>query len=213
MSTPSDPFYTEHAQALARSYDELSFVSVHGGWLHRLPSAGGAALDVGAGTGRDAEGLADRGFEVVAVEPNDTFRAHGEVRGGQPIHWVTDQLPSLTAVTAMNRRFDLVLLNAVWMHVAPAERAEAFRRLTALLAPGALLVISYRQPRPGDAQRALHPPPPGELPQLARGQGLEVVEALAQPDQLRRADVTWQTLVMQAPATSPPPLSDAGRTC
>ena len=47
------------------------------GWtVNLLPRPPGRALDVGAGTGRDAAWLARLGFQVVAVEPSGVLRGH-----------------------------------------------------------------------------------------------------------------------------------------
>ncbi|WP_167470079.1 hypothetical protein [Vreelandella andesensis] len=46
----------------------LDFERVHGEWLHHLPEQPGLALDVGAGSGRDAMALAERGWQVMAIE-------------------------------------------------------------------------------------------------------------------------------------------------
>ena len=59
---------------------------------------------------------------------------------------------------ALGRRFDLILLGAVWMHLAPSGREPAFRIHSELLGPSSLLVITLR--RGGDAAenaaRGLH---------------------------------------------------------
>lgn len=45
------------------------------------------AVDVGAGTGIWSRLLAERGFAVTAVEPNDAMRGHGESAAGPAIAW------------------------------------------------------------------------------------------------------------------------------
>ena len=55
-----------------------------------------------------------------------------------------DALPDLRTLRALGRRFDLILLSAVWMHVAPKGRERAFRILSELLGPSGLLVITLR---------------------------------------------------------------------
>ena len=57
---------------------------------------------------------------------------------------MNDALPDLRALRALGRRFDLILLSAVWMHVAPKGRERAFRILSELLGPSGLLVITLR---------------------------------------------------------------------
>lgn len=63
-------WYDEHAKELSVQYEALSPESVHGWAADLLPQGNALALDVGAGTGRDAAWLTSRGYEVVAVEPS-----------------------------------------------------------------------------------------------------------------------------------------------
>ena len=62
----------------------------------------------------------------------------------QRVVWMNDALPDLRALRALGRRFDLILLSAVWMHVAPRVRERAFRILSELLGPSGLLAITLR---------------------------------------------------------------------
>ena len=55
----------------------------------------------------------------------------------------------LRYLRALGCRFDLILLGAVWMHVAPSGREPAFRIHSEVLGPSGLLVITLR--RSGDA--------------------------------------------------------------
>src|ERR1700730_11567596 len=61
-----------------------------------LPSSPSRIVDIGAGTGRDAAWLADKGHDVVAVEPVDEFRRAGiALHKSQRIEWLKDRLPDL----------------------------------------------------------------------------------------------------------------------
>lgn len=69
-------FYTTHAQRLSNQYNSLSPETVHSTWLPHLPNLSNSqsintnrALDIGAGSGRDASWLTAKGWNVVAVEP------------------------------------------------------------------------------------------------------------------------------------------------
>ncbi len=63
-------YYSKNAQALTEQYNSLPFDQVHFGWLPHLPEKPGLALDVGAGSGRDARALSGRGGSVYAEEPD-----------------------------------------------------------------------------------------------------------------------------------------------
>lgn len=57
--------YNQHAKTFFNQYRSVSFEQVHSEWLPQLPSKAGLALDIGAGSGRDAAALADLGWGAV----------------------------------------------------------------------------------------------------------------------------------------------------
>lgn len=176
----------------------MRFEDVHRGWLAHLPPAG-FALDVGAGSGRDAAALARRGWEVLAVEPAAGQRALGaEATKGLSVQWLDDKLPELAAVRTLSYRFNLILVSAVWMHLPPTKRERAFRVLAELLAPGGVLVISLRHGA-RDSDRTFHPVDRQELEQFAQRRALLTAAAVAEGDRLLREDVRWETLVFRLP--------------
>ncbi|WP_456267878.1 hypothetical protein M1D97_11580 [Kushneria sp. AK178] len=100
--------YSENAERFFAQYQQLAFDEVHGDWLRHLPERAGLALDVGAGSGRDAAALAQRGWEVLAVEPAAGLRALGEEStAGLSVQWLDDALPGLNQVRTPGYRFDL----------------------------------------------------------------------------------------------------------
>jgi SAM-dependent methyltransferase len=104
-------------------------------WLEGLlPSSPALILDVGAGTGRDAAWFVGLGYDVVAVEPAAAMRAQAaRLHPDQRIRWIDDRLPALTATHRLGLTFDLILLSAVWMHLAPADRPARFASLSPYL--------------------------------------------------------------------------------
>jgi hypothetical protein len=50
-------------------------------------------------------------------------------------------LPGLSEVHRSGLTFDLILLNAVFMHVPPGQRQRAFRKLITLSVTAALTVV------------------------------------------------------------------------
>lgn len=58
----------------AEAYDTFDFTDIHAQSLPHLPAKPGLMLDDGAGSGRDAEWFAGKGWEVVAVEPAAALR-------------------------------------------------------------------------------------------------------------------------------------------
>lgn len=162
-----------------------------------LPKSG-LALDVGAGTGRDARWLSAIGFEVVAVEPASGFRAVGASRSDSRVRWIDDRLPALHQVHRLALSFDLITLSAVWQHVHPADRPRAFRKLITLLRPGGVLALTLRSgPSPSD--RPMHPTSSGEIEALARSFGMEVLKVQPSDDLQGRDDVTWTAVALRMP--------------
>src|SRR3954451_17389913 len=136
--------YDAQAGVLAARYEALAAEAVHGALIDFAPQGSDRiALDVGAGSGRDAAWLASLGYEVVAAEPAAAMRAEGQRRHpDQRIRWIDDRLPDLNAVHRLGGAFDLVVLSAVWMHVPPLVRARAFRKVATLLKPGGVVFIT-----------------------------------------------------------------------
>lgn len=193
------PYYEHHADRLVDQYESLSFQDVHGGLLDLLPPAGATVLDVGAGSGRDAAWLAANGYHVVAVEPSNAMLAHARLRHPSPnIQWLADDLPDLAKVRRLGLSFDLILLSAVWMHVPPAARERALRKLATLLAPKGRIAISLRLGAP-DPERAMHPVSLHELTALAQQFGLRTVRVDDSQDRLGRSDVSWTNVVLGLP--------------
>ena len=193
--------YEAQATVLAERYEDQALLKIHDPILALLPEVKDErlALDIGAGSCRDAGWLADRGYQVVAVEPAAAMRAEGMSRhGGPAIRWLNDRLPGLSAAHALGLSFDLILLSAVWQHVAPAERPRAFRKLVTLMKPGALLIVSLRDgPAPPD--RPMFEVSLGEIEALARINGLEMLRAVPSGDGQGRADISWTHVVMKMP--------------
>jgi SAM-dependent methyltransferase len=145
-------------------------------------------LDIGAGTGRDAAAIARLGHHVVAVDPSAKMQKLAQTLHADPrIAWLSDALPALAKV--QGPLFDIVLLSAVWMHIPPAERAQAFERIAALIAPSGSIYISLRM-GPSDPARGIWPVDADEVGRLATTNGLKVTNLGAQPDLLGRADVS-----------------------
>ncbi|MGY2733623.1 methyltransferase domain-containing protein [Sphingomonas sp. UYP23] len=193
--------YGHQAEALAPGYEAVSSAAMLGDSLAGLtaPVKGSMALDVGAGTGRDAAWLLSLGYEVVAVEPAAGMRRiAAELHTHAGIRWIDDALPALDQVHGLGISFDLVLASAVWQHVRPEDRGRALRKLATLTKPGGSLVVTLRE-GPSPADRPMHPTSAGEIEALARSHGMEVLRITAALDHRGRAEVSWQTAILRMP--------------
>ena len=192
------PYYDQHATALTEQYEALAPEAVHHWLIDLMPTGKGLkALDVGAGSGRDAAWLASRGYDVWAVEPSGGMRLQGQqLHATSRITWVEDALPKLEAITALNQGYDFILLSAVWMHVAPDQRASAFETLAQLLKPMGVLVITLRC-GPAPAERAMYEVTEEEVRQLADRFGVKVLRCVTAPDQSGRSEISWIQMALQ----------------
>jgi SAM-dependent methyltransferase len=188
--------YAEEADALSRLYDSVRFEDVHGPVLHLLPRLPSRALDVGAGTGRDASALAARGHRVVAVEPTAALRTRAARLHPSPlIEWIEDYLPDLARITPRGERFDVIMLTAVWIHLDPQQRRQAMPRVASLLRPGGVLLLTLRHGPAPPGRRVLFETSADETIALARAEGLRLaVKVDHQADFYGRPEVAWTSL-------------------
>ncbi|MCD9541074.1 methyltransferase domain-containing protein [Photobacterium carnosum] len=194
-------FYSQHAEELAQQYNALDFESVHQSWQDYWPKQGDNVLDIGAGPGRDAKWMSHQGCDVIAVEPNDALRQLGKHYTDASVTWLNDYLPELKATLSLGMRFNLILVSAVWMHLAMSQRERAFRKLSNLLAPNGKLVISLRHGSFTDGREG-YPVSVEELEKLAKDHALQIQLVSDSPDHLNRNDVYWQTVVLSLPDDS-----------
>jgi SAM-dependent methyltransferase len=195
-SVPGTEGYGEQANTLVDSYESVVFDDLYRPLMGLLPK-GGRALDIGAGTGRDAAALARCGFRVHAVEPTTELRAHGQRLHPDPnITWIDDSLPDLAQVHAVRERFDLILMTAVWMHLDEHERGHALPQIEDLLAPGGRLFMTVRKGLVPEGRR-MFVVPIDPLVSQAQSLGLALLQRYEFPDMLGRKDVSWTMLAFE----------------
>lgn len=188
-------FYDQNAALLAEQYEAISIEAVHGDLLEFLPPLPARALDVGAGSGRDANWLAARGFQVVAVEPSEELRNIAVRLHPSPlINWLDDRLPSLEKLPAYSA-FNLILCSAVWMHLSRQEQQLAMRRLSALISSNGRICITFRSI--ADEKIPLYEVVAGEVIGDAKLVGFELLKQTTSPDWRNRENIVWHSLIFQ----------------
>ncbi len=150
--------------------------------------APGTALDVGCGEGADAIWLAERGWQVTAVDFSSVALARGAARaselGGDVAARITWVHADLTEWVPPASSCDLVSVQ--FMHLPKDQREPLQRRLAAAVAPGGtLLVVGHH---PSDLQTTVARPAGPDRYFTASD-----VATLLPPDQ-------WMTLVDEARA-------------
>lgn len=196
-------YYTDNASTLFTRYQALDSEIVHAPWKKLLPDQPGLACDIGAGSGRDACWLAEKGWDVVAVEPSRELREFGEAhtdsqsfnKGG--ITWLDDKLPNLKKLRALDQHFHLILISAVWMHLTPNQHARAMRIVSDLLAPSGMLIISLRR-GPDEANR-FHLVSSSELIHHAQQRALVPELHKENVPDSKRQEIAWDILVFRLP--------------
>jgi SAM-dependent methyltransferase len=185
--------YADEAPDLVRRLESFSFVDVHRPVLHLIPNVPGSAVDIGAGTGRDAAYLAEIGYCVVAVEPTDGLRIPGmALHPSSLIEWVDDSLPDLAVVMRRHQTFDLMMLTAVWMHLDEQQRRDAMPNLASLLRGGGMMIISIRHGPVSPGRRAFDVSAEetiGACPSAGLGSGLKLAHGV-RPGSCRHLDTS-----------------------
>jgi SAM-dependent methyltransferase len=123
----------------------------------------GTALDVGCGEGADAIWLAQRGWQVTAVDLSTVAlqraAAHAAQAGDEIPEHIDWRHADLAAWDPGAARYDLV--SAQYMHLPPGPRETLFRCLVASVRPGgSLLAVGHH---PSDQQTTMPRPHMPEL--------------------------------------------------
>jgi protein-L-isoaspartate O-methyltransferase len=193
-------YYSANAEQLAQRYERLSPALIHASWASRISKTKSLILDVGAGSGRDAAWLADMGHTVVAVEPADGLRTKAaQLHPNPAICWIDDSLPELKKVEALHLVFDVILVSAVWMHIHPSDREQAFKTLFDRLDLHGLLIFHLRHGSDQD-QRSMLPVSGTALRVMAEKLSLESAMRCKGDDLYDRPDIQWETLVFRRPS-------------
>jgi protein-L-isoaspartate O-methyltransferase len=189
--------YAEQAAELVASWQRLAFTDRPREVLGLFPGQQSLVLDVGAGIGVDAAGLAAMGHHIVAVEPVQALRDAGRsLHQAANIEWVDDALPHLRRLASRIATFDLVLLSAVWMDLNETERQSGMKQVTSLLRMGGRMIMSLRH-GPIPQGRRMFAVTADETIELAAEHGLRVIlrlEAASVQPSNQSQGVTWTHL-------------------
>lgn len=187
-------YYNRDAADFAVRYNSVSFEAVHPLLARYLP-VGGAALDIGAGSGRDARALAAHGLDVTAIEPSVGLRSIG-VASASGIRWIDDRLPDLARITDSGR-FDLILCSAVLMLVPPTDLTKSFMTMAELLAPSGRIAVNVRQPMSGEPPDIFFAHSDDEILAAVATAGLVCLDRAEARDALGRKPYRWRSFILE----------------
>lgn len=189
--------YSDSTESHFARFEGFRFWDVHRSFLRFLPKPGDRCLDVGAGSGRDAAAMADRGLRVIAVEPNDALlRLARSQHVNHDVTWIQDALPSLSKIVQRNEKYDFILMSAVWMHLQPFERTPALATLSSLLSKQGYLGITLRVGN-AEPERSIYEVSIQDLLSRALGFGLiPVYVGRVSKDSLNRSKIRWVKVVL-----------------
>jgi len=185
-------FYSENSALLFSQYQSISFKNVHNSWIQAIEfKQCKTALDIGAGSGRDALALEQQKLCVTAIEPSDGLRALGQAFTGDGVTWLNDTLPKLEKVK--DKTFDIILVSAVWMHLSPQEQSQSLKTIRSLLNDNGYLIITLRHGGFSDARTAFEMDANRTIDE-AKQLGLSLILSNHECDKLSRDSVSWDTL-------------------
>jgi SAM-dependent methyltransferase len=189
-------FYSENSALLFSQYQSISFEKVHDSWIHDIDlKQCKTALDIGAGSGRDALALKCKKLCVTAIEPSDDLKALGQAFTGDDVTWLNDTLPKLAKVK--DKTFDIILVSAVWMHLSPHEQSQSLQTIRTLLNDNGYLIITLRHGDFSDTRTAFEMDADRTIDE-AKQQGLSLILSNHEGDKLSRDNVSWHTLCFKA---------------
>jgi len=144
------------------------------------------------------------GYKVSAAEPVRAFldfakQTHTQhTHKGHDIKWYHDGLPHLASIMPPLTGFDLITLNAVWMHLNKKERNLSMCRLASMLTSQGILILSLRH-GPIPPQKRMYHIHADDVINQAESNGLSLILKLEnQPSGLNRKDITWTRLAFRA---------------
>lgn len=190
--------YSESIEEYILASQKTPFEVLHKDFLPFIPSSKSKIIDLGAGFGRDAFELSQRGHSVLAVEPLADFRKVGqEMYSSENILWVDDSLPHLKRLEKHYESFDFALSSGVWHHLNTQDQLTAIERVSGLIKPGGILALLLRN-GPSGLDTHIFPTDADSIANCAINSGFELkLELRDQPSLLKnKENVKWTRLVL-----------------
>lgn len=200
--------YNAQAAKLAEGYDKTDTLKVFPhlpAWLPALNDQGFAiAFDIACGSGYNANWLAQKGFDVYAIDASAAMIAEGQKRyQHRNLVWRKDTCPELPFVTGQGVRADFILCAAYWMHLQTEQRPSMMDSFTKLAGENCTLLMNLRH-GVAPADRPMFAVDADEVKQLAEARGWRFHLVAPEADSLGRKDVWWENIYLQRGSHKPP---------
>jgi SAM-dependent methyltransferase len=204
-ATSSIGWYEANAEEfVARSFDS-AMQGLQARFLTHVP-AGGAVLDAGCGSGRDALAFHSAGYAVTAFDGSARLAEMAARLTGLPVRQLT------FAEMDWDAAFDGVWACATLLHLPPADLPDALAKIRRALKPGGAFFCSFKE-GDGEAERFANgrfftDMTPARLRGLLVAAGFELLDAWDSDDvRPGRVGERWVSAVARRPMADAAPLA------
>jgi len=187
-------YYDQNSESLGQRYELSSFEEIHKSILHFLSPPPKRILDIGAGSGRDAAWFSNYGYQVTAIDPSIKLIEFAKHAHREKIDWKIDRLPKLH--TVRKNIFDIVFVNAVFMHLNKKEIEQSLQIIHNLLSNEGLLIVSIKSEKLKDTF-LFFDVDITHFTNCCLSLGLKILFQTSESDVYGRQNVTWHRLVFQ----------------
>lgn len=174
-------------------YDSLSSAEVHSNWINSFDFRGKKVLDLGCGSGRDAEHFFRRGAKVIAIDSDPICIAHCKENHVGP-EFMLDKLPALPALLYKDDElYDLIVCSAVLMFCSKAGQKQCIETMSKLLSTKGKIVFTIKVDPLDNSISTITP----ELLEDIRDMGYDITCIKGDSDKMYRESVTWDVYILE----------------
>ncbi|MCF7919421.1 MAG: class I SAM-dependent methyltransferase [Candidatus Cloacimonetes bacterium] len=130
-------YYKKHAEEFIQRTVSLDMSDIYTPFLELLP-LGSCILDVGCGSGRDAEKFQEKGYAVTALDPVEEFVAYSSrLTGKKTLLMKVEDIE-------FAGEFEGIWACSSLLHIRPEKMQDVFRKLNRALKEEGILFISVK---------------------------------------------------------------------
>jgi len=148
LNNKSIKYFDDNAEKLSEFYNEFDRSLVHKDIINLISKKENMnILDIGSGSGADADLFASMGHNIFAVEPSKKMLSLAIKRfKNNKIKWISDNLPELNRVILSKSKFDLIYSIGVLQYLDKEDRLMALNKIISLIDVGGFIEIQYPVP-------------------------------------------------------------------